>query len=78
MKRAEAIAGTLVIFLIATVTLVHDGAHQNLGVELGDFQNLYVYTVIVGAPLLALALLWTSGSIREVCCWPLPPCSLSI
>jgi hypothetical protein len=59
MKRGAAIAGTLVILLNAVVTLAHDEAHSGLGVELSAFQNAYAYTVIVGGPLLALALLWT-------------------
>lgn len=60
MKRRAAVAGTLVILLNAAITLAHDAAHKELGVQLNLAQNVYAYTVIAAMPLLALALLWTS------------------
>src|SRR5262249_62092185 len=37
----------------------HGSAHTELGVALSAAQNLFVYVVIVLAPLVAVALLWT-------------------
>src|SRR5215813_1837451 len=41
------------------VAIWHGSAHTELGVTLSVAQNLFVYVVIVFAPLVAVALLWT-------------------
>ena len=41
------------------VAISHGAAHAELGVALSPAQNLFVYVVIVLAPLVAVGLLWT-------------------
>lgn len=41
------------------VSMVHGRAHESLGVGLSTWQNTYVLTVIVIAPLIAMLLIWT-------------------
>ncbi len=41
------------------VAVWHGNAHADLGVGLSAAQNLFVYVVIVLAPLVAVCLLWT-------------------
>jgi len=41
------------------VNVAHGRAHGELGVGLSAFQNIYVITVILIAPLIAMLLLWT-------------------
>ncbi|HZR81085.1 MAG TPA: hypothetical protein VFD92_08305 [Candidatus Binatia bacterium] len=41
------------------VAMWHGSAHSELGVTLSSGQNLFVYAVVVLAPLVATALLWT-------------------
>jgi ACR3 family arsenite efflux pump ArsB len=41
------------------VSMVHGRAHESLAVGLSSWQNLYVLTVIVVAPLIAMILIWT-------------------
>lgn len=55
-SRMFSTAIVLVHFVIATV---HGAAHSRLMIELTANQQLFVVTVIVAAPLVALALAWT-------------------
>jgi len=41
------------------VNVAHGRVHGELGVGLSAFQNIYVITVILIAPLIAMLLLWT-------------------
>ena len=41
------------------VSIVHGRTHESLGVGLSSWQNTYVLTVIVFAPLIAMVLIWT-------------------
>ena len=41
------------------VAIWHGQAHTELGVALSPAQNLFVYVVVVLAPLVAIGLLWT-------------------
>ena len=41
------------------VSMVHGRAHEQLAVGLSNWQNIYVLTVIVIAPLIATILIWT-------------------
>ena len=41
------------------VSMVHGRAHEQLAVGLSNWQNIYVLTVIVIAPLIAVILIWT-------------------
>ena len=50
---------TIAVLAHLIVTLLHGQAHTRLGVGLSNWQNFYVLTVIVAAPLLALALSFT-------------------
>ena len=50
---------TITVLAHLIVTLVHGQAHTSLGVGLSNWQNVYVLTVIVVAPLVALALSFT-------------------
>ena len=50
---------TVVVLAHALIALLHGVAHAELGVELSTWQNTYVATVIVVAPLVAVVLLWT-------------------
>ena len=43
----------------AVVVLLHSRAHDDLGVELNAFQQAYAGAVIVVAPFVATALLWS-------------------
>jgi hypothetical protein len=50
---------TIVVLAHLAVSLLHGRAHRELGVGLTSFQNVYVITVILLAPLVALSLSWT-------------------
>ena len=45
------------IHLIAT--LWHGDAHSTLGIQLSFFQTLYVYLIILGAPVVGVVLVWS-------------------
>lgn len=53
------ILSALVVLAHLSVTLVHGQAHRKLGVALVPWQQSFVFIVIMIAPLVALALLWT-------------------
>ena len=50
---------TIVVLAHLVVNLLHGNAHTSLGVGLSSWQYIYVYSVILLAPLLALALSFT-------------------
>lgn len=50
---------TIAVLAHLIVVVLHGQAHTRLGVGLSNWQNLYVLTVIVLAPLVALALSFT-------------------
>jgi len=54
MTRHAAIA---VVLVNAIVLLAHDAAHRGLGILLSSWQEVFVYTVIVPSPILALLLI---------------------
>lgn len=57
MPRRNQIAWvTLAVIAHLIVVLLHGQAHTSLGVGLSNWQNLYVLTVVVVAPLIALGL----------------------
>ncbi len=53
------VAITLLIVIHFFASVWHDGAHKDLAIDLTPAKNAFIYTVIVGAPLLAAALVWT-------------------
>ena len=58
MNRIAA-AASLIVVLHLAVSVVHGQAHERLGVGLDDWQNGFVWTVIVIGPLASAALVWT-------------------
>ena len=59
MKRV-AIYGTVFVLIHLVINLLHGRSHAELQIDLSSFQLLFVVSVILICPLLALALLWTS------------------
>ena len=59
MSRAFKIIVTIVVLAHLVVNVLHGRAHTELAVGLTSWQNVYVVTVIVLAPLIALILSWT-------------------
>ena len=57
---ATVVAALVVLHL--GVSLLHDGAHQALGVVLNTWQTAFVYAVIVAAPLVGAVLGFTRHS----------------
>jgi len=53
------IALTALAAVHLVVAMWHGAAHAELGVALSPAQNLFVYVVVVFAPLVAVGLLWT-------------------
>ncbi|MGH7785989.1 MAG: hypothetical protein ACRERC_03930 [Candidatus Binatia bacterium] len=50
---------TLLVTIHLAATLWHGGAHEALAIGLSPLQNLFVYAVILLAPLVAAGLVWT-------------------
>jgi hypothetical protein len=50
---------TFAVLAHLVVNILHGRAHESLGVGLNTFQNIYVFGVILIAPLIAMLLLWT-------------------
>jgi ACR3 family arsenite efflux pump ArsB len=50
---------TLSVLAHLVVSIIHGRAHEGLAVGLSSWQNMYVLTVIVIAPLIAMILIWT-------------------
>jgi hypothetical protein len=51
--------GTIVVILNAVVVALHGLAHDKIPVPLSVFQSLFVSSIIVLAPIVAMILLWT-------------------
>jgi len=58
-KRSIVLLGTASVLAHFVVSFVHGRTHEQLAVGLSSWQNIYVLTVIVIAPLLAMVLSWT-------------------
>lgn len=54
---------TIAVLAHLAVSILHGQAHTRLGVALSDWQQFYVLTVIVLAPLVALALSFTRYAV---------------
>ena len=50
---------TLLLMLHLAVVIVHGNAHQQLHIEPNMWQRVFIVTVILIGPVLAMALLWT-------------------
>ena len=59
INRRDRIVCTVVVLVHLVINVLHGRAHGELGVGLSAWQNIYVITVILIAPLIALLLLWT-------------------
>ena len=51
-------AGIALVLLHLLVTIPHSIAHTNLGIDMSQWQNVYIYLVILLAPIVAGVLLW--------------------
>ena len=58
-RRSIILVSTVSVLAHLVVSIVHGQAHGRLLVGLSDWQNFYVMTVIVLAPLIAMILIWT-------------------
>jgi hypothetical protein len=61
MKRDATIA-TVLVLVHLVIAYLHGDAHEALDVDLAAWQWAYVYSVITGAPLVAMLLYWTPWS----------------
>ena len=59
IKRKIALLSTVSVVAHLVVSIVHGRAHERLSVGLSNWQNIYVLTVIVIAPPIAMVLIWT-------------------
>jgi len=59
ITRKHRIVCTLAVLAHLVVNILHARAPDDLGVGLNTFQNIYVFGVILIAPLIAMLLLWT-------------------
>ena len=58
-RRSIVLLSTVSVVVHLVVSMVHGRAHEQLAVGLSNWQNIYVLTVIVVAPLIAMLLIWT-------------------
>lgn len=58
-RRSIVLLSTVSVLAHLVVSMVHGRAHESLAVGLSSWQNIYVLTVIVVAPLIAMVLIWT-------------------
>lgn len=58
-RRSIVLMSTVAVLAHLVVSVVHGRSHEALAVGLSTWQNLYVMTVIVIAPLIAMLLSWT-------------------
>ena len=56
-----ALSTLVVVHLIAS--LWHGDAHSGLAIALSDLQNLFIYVVIIGGPIIGVGLLWTRYAV---------------
>jgi hypothetical protein len=61
-SRTLAIAGTVAVLIHAVIAVLHGAAHNNLGIQMTAAENAFINVVIVAAPLVAAAALWTRFS----------------
>jgi hypothetical protein len=59
LRRSTVLLSTVAVLAHLVVSIVHGRAHDRLVVGLSPWQNIYVMTVILVAPLIAMALIWT-------------------
>ncbi len=59
LRRSIALLTSLSVLVHLVVSIVHGRAHEQLAVGLSNWQNSYVMIVILIAPLVAMALIWT-------------------
>jgi len=50
--------GVLLVILHAIVTIPHSIAHTNLHIAMDTWQNIYIFVVILIAPIVAAVLIW--------------------
>ena len=50
--------GVLVVILHAIVTIPHSIAHTNLHIEMDTWQTIYIFVVILIAPIVAAVFIW--------------------
>jgi len=50
--------GIALVLLHLLVVTPHSIAHRNLGIDMNEWQNVYIYLVILLAPIVAAILLW--------------------
>jgi len=58
-RRSIVLLSTVAVLAHLVVSIVHGRAHEGLRVGLSNWQNIYVLTVILIAPLIAMLLTWT-------------------
>jgi hypothetical protein len=58
-ERMSRIAITAVVVIHLVATVWHGAAHAELAIQLPPEKNLFVYVVILLAPIVAAALVWT-------------------
>lgn len=59
IDRRDRILCTVAVLAHLVVNVLHGRAHESLNVGLSAWQNIYVITVILIAPLVAMLLVWT-------------------
>jgi hypothetical protein len=59
MIRTLKVVSSVAVLAHLVVSIVHGNAHGSLRIGLSNWQNFYVMTVIVLAPLVAMILIWT-------------------
>ena len=57
--RKLIILSSMAVLAHLVVSIVHGRAHERLAVGLSNWQNFYVMTVTLLAPLIAMILIWT-------------------
>jgi ACR3 family arsenite efflux pump ArsB len=58
-RRSIVLLSAVAVLAHLVVSIVHGRAHEGLRVGLSNWQNIYVLTVILIAPLIAMVLIWT-------------------
>lgn len=58
-QRRYTVGATVLVIVHFVIAFLHGHPHSTLEVPLMLWQNVYIYTLIVAAPLVAAALLWT-------------------
>ena len=58
-RRNIVLLSTVSVLAHLVVSIIHGRAHEGLAVGLSSWQNMYVFIVILIAPLIAMLLIWT-------------------